>query len=103
MRFYLLLCLTILCYFSQTKNVYAESGEREAILAIMEKASAAVRSNIPDDWRAIQLAQGTTLSLRPSADGPPEVLEMRIANNEKFIADLKPDGHDYIERWPPTQ
>lgn len=24
---------------------------------------------------------------------------MRISNNEAFIADLEPDGHEYTERW----
>ena len=65
----------------------------------MDKAFAAVRSSIADDWRAFQLAEGTTLSFRPGAEGRPEELEMRISNNEDFIADLKPDGHEYLERW----
>ena len=66
---------------------------------VMEKAFSAVRSSIADDWRAIQLAEGTTLSFRPDSDGRPGDLEMRISNNEEFIADLKPDGHEYTERW----
>ncbi len=65
----------------------------------MEKAFAAVHSNNPDDWRAIQLAEGTSLSFRPDPEGRPEELEMQISNNEGFLADLKPDGHDYMERW----
>lgn len=65
----------------------------------MDRTFAAVRSQSPDDWRAIQLAEGTTLSFRPSADEKSDLLEMRIANNEEFIADLKPDGHEYVERW----
>lgn len=94
-----LLCLTGLFIFSQPTNVNAESGDREEILAVMEKAFAAVRSSIADDWRAIQLAEGTTLSFRPDPDGQPDELELRIANNEDFIADLKPDSNEYIERW----
>jgi hypothetical protein len=77
----------------------AESDDREMILAVMEKAFAAVHSNDPDDWRAIQLAEGTSLSFRPSATGNPEELEMRVWSNEEFLADLKPDGHEYVERW----
>jgi hypothetical protein len=99
MRTHLPLCLALLLPFSHIQNVNADPGEREAILAVMEKAFAAVRSSMPEDWRAIQLAQGTTLSFRPGPDGQPEKLEMQISNNEKFIADLKPDGHEYIERW----
>ncbi len=45
------------------------------------------------------MAEGTTLSFRPHPSGKPEELEMRISNNEKFIADLEPDGHEYVERW----
>lgn len=40
-----------------------------------------------------------TLSFRAGHEDQPEDLEMRISNNEAFIADLQPDGHDYLERW----
>ncbi|MGI9204213.1 MAG: hypothetical protein ACR2Q3_09395 [Woeseiaceae bacterium] len=78
---------------------HAQENERTAILAVMEKAFEAVRSNNPDDWRAIQLAEGTTLSFRPHADGTPNRQEMRLARNEAFVSELTDDGHDYHERW----
>lgn len=93
------LCLTGLFILSQPTNANAESGDREAILAVMDKAFDAVRSSIADNWRAIQLAEGTTLSFRPGPEERPEELEMRISNNEDFVADLEPDGHEYMERW----
>ena len=99
MRMHTFFWLTGICILSAPTNAQAESGDRQAILALMNKAFAAVRSGIADDWRAIQLAEGTTLSFRPNAEGRPEELEMRISNNEDFIADLKPDGHEYLERW----
>ena len=99
MRTRTLLCLTGLLAFSQPPCAIAESADREAILAVMDKAFAAVQSNNPHDWRAIQLAEGTSLSFRPLAKGSPEQLEMRMWSNEEFLADLKPDGHDYLERW----
>jgi hypothetical protein len=99
MRTHTTLCLTGLLFLSQPTNAIAESGDREAILAVMDKAFAAVRSNTADDWRAIQLAEGTTLSFRPGPEERPEDLEMRISSNEDFIADLKPDGHEYVEQW----
>lgn len=99
MRTHMLFCLTGLFVFSQPTSAIAESGDREAILAVMDKAFAAVLSNNGDDWRAIQLAEGTTLSFRPGPEERLEKLEMRISNNENFIADLKPDGHEYVERW----
>lgn len=92
-------CLTLLFFLFQAGSVNADSTEREAVLSVMDKAFAAVRSSSPEDWRAIQLAEGTTLSFRPHPDGRPEELEMRISNNEKFIANLEPDGHEYVERW----
>lgn len=94
-----LLCLTLMCTVGHFSIAYGQTDDREAILAVMEKAFAAVRSNNPDDWRAIQLAEGTSLSFRPGPAARPEDLEMRIWNNEGFLADLKPDGHDYVERW----
>ena len=94
-----LLCLTLMCTVSHFNDAYAQSDDREVILAVMEKAFAAVHSNNPDDWRAIQLAEGTSLSFRPGPEGRPEELEMQISSNEEFLAALKPDGHDYMERW----
>jgi hypothetical protein len=94
-----ILCLAMILVVSRSENAFAESADREAILALMDKAFAAVRSSDPDDWRSIQLAEGTTLSFRPGPVGSPEDLEMRISNNEAFIAGLKPDGHEYMERW----
>ena len=99
MRTRTLVFLTGLFVFSRPIHAYAESGDREAILVLMDKAFAAVRSSNPDDWRAIQLAAGTTLSFRPGPEERPEELEMRMTNNEDFIADLQPDGHEYLERW----
>jgi len=99
MRNHLLHCLTLFLLLLQAGYVNADSSEREAILAVMDKAFAAVRSLEPDDWRAIQLAEGTTLSFRQHPGGQPGELEMRISNNEEFIADLEPDGYENIERW----
>lgn len=80
-------------------NAIAQGDERSAILTVMQQAFDAVHSQDPDDWRAIQLTEGTTLSFRPHPDGDTGRLEMRIAQNEAFIADLADDGHEYVERW----
>jgi hypothetical protein len=81
-------------------NATAQSGDQDAILDVMEKAFAAVSSRNPNDWREIQLAEGTTLSFRALPDAEPDALDlMRVSNNEDFIAGLEPDGHDYAERW----
>jgi len=89
----------IFVFVFHAELIRAEASERETILAVMDRAFAAVRSSQPDDWRAIQLADGTTLSFRPQPDGEPGNLEMRVSNNEEFIAKLEPDGHEYVERW----
>lgn len=98
MRACVLVYLTVVV-LSQSITAFAAPGDREEILVVMEKAFAAVRSSNPDDWRAIQLSNGTSLSFRPGPEERPDDLEMRISKNEDFIADLKPDGHDYLERW----
>ncbi|MEO0574979.1 MAG: hypothetical protein AAF004_05910 [Pseudomonadota bacterium] len=73
--------------------------QRQAILIFMDAVFAAVTSSKPDDWRALQLADGTALSFRPGADEDTTELEMRMTSNEAFIANIAPDGHEYIERW----
>jgi hypothetical protein len=77
----------------------AQDDERTAILAVMQQAFDAVRSQDPDDWRAIQLAGGTSLSFRPHPDGRAGQLQMRIAQNEAFVAGQVRDSHEYVERW----
>jgi hypothetical protein len=80
----------------QTNALYADQNERAAILEVAEKVFAAVNTQNPDDWRALQLPQGTTLSFRPHASGEQE---MRMASNEEFIAGLQKNEHDYREFW----
>ena len=74
----------------------AQQSDESAILDVMQRAFDAVRSQDPDDWRAIQLADGTTLSVRKDANSADE---MRISRNEDFIAGSGPDGRDYLEQW----
>lgn len=80
-------------------SVYGQEDDRVAILALMQRAFDAVHSGNPDDWRAIQLGEGISLSFRPHPDGEGGKPEMRMARNEAFAANLKDDGHDYVERW----
>ncbi len=91
--------LALLVFVVPTSNAGAEEDERTAILAVIEQAYDAIRSGNPDDFRAIQLAEGTVLSFRPHPDGEPDKLEMRMARNSVLLEGLKPDGHEYIERW----
>ncbi|MFK8052962.1 MAG: hypothetical protein AB8F65_08285 [Woeseiaceae bacterium] len=77
----------------------AEPNEKQAILEVMAQAFAAVESSNPDDWRAIQLAEGSVLSFRQSREPGNDDLEMRMANNETFVSKIAPDGHQYFEQW----
>ena len=72
-----------------------EVDDRAQILALMDKVFAAVASGDPDDWRAIQLAEGTTLSFRPDGKGGQA---MRIESNEEAIQ-REPTDDAYLERW----
>ena len=72
-----------------------EVDDRAEILALMDKVFAAVASGDPYDWRAIQLAEGTTLSFRPDGEGGQA---MRIESNEEAIQ-REPTNDVYLERW----
>ena len=50
MRTRVLVYLAGMFFFSQSMIADADPGDREAILAVMDKAFAAVRSGNPDDW-----------------------------------------------------
>ena len=96
------LCLVFLCLSLSLPlggQANTEESEREAILALMERAFDAVGSRNPDDMRAIQLAEGTSLSFRPHPNGEAGQLEMRMATNEALVASDMDDGRELLERW----
>lgn len=77
--------------------VRAEDSERTAVLALMDRVFDAVRTRNPDDWRALQLAEGANLSVRPATDDDP--LRLGLVSNEEFVANMSGDGRIYLERW----
>lgn len=87
--------LAALWLCSAAASAEDNANDRAAILELMDKAFAAVASGDPDDWRAIQLAEGTTLSFRPDGEGGQA---MRIASNEEAIQ-REPTDDIYLERW----
>lgn len=92
--------ISCLVFLLASANSSAQDEDRSQILAIIDKAFSAVTSQLPEDWRAIQLPNGTTLSMSATPGGEPELLNrLNIASNDDFIADSAPDGHEYIERW----
>lgn len=78
-------------------NTIADDGDRAAILALVDQAFDAVGSGDPDDMRAIQLAEGTSISFRQHPDGEPGELLMRMSTNEDLLADTTEDK--LVERW----
>ena len=80
-------------------NAYSHDEDRQAVLDLMQLGFDALASGDPDDMRAIQLAEGTSLSLRPMKDGAPGALEMRISTNEVLAAAGAGDPRKYLERW----
>lgn len=93
------LILAGMVVLAQPMSVLADTGDREAILAVTEKAFDAVRSGNPDDWRAIQLPEGSQLSFRPHSSGEPGKLEFRMANNEEAAVSMQEDDSQYDEFW----
>jgi len=91
-----LLALSFLLLMS-AGNTVADDGDRAAILALVDKAFYAVGSGDPDDMRAIQLAEGMSISFRQHPDGEPGELLMRMSTNEALLADTTEDK--LVERW----
>jgi len=94
-RLQLALALTLVLMTS----ALGQDGESAAVLAVMDRAFDAVTSGNPDDWRAIQLAEGLSISFRPDTSGEPGKLEMRMRNNEEEAVTTAADGHEYVEGW----
>ncbi len=77
----------------------AETDDKTALLALAEKAFDAVNTQAAEDWRAIQYADGVTISFRQDPDGAPGVQKMRFMTNEEFLAAFPPTENDYREFW----
>lgn len=80
-------------------NAVADNDDLGAILELMDQAFYAVGSGNPDDMRAIQLAEGTSISFRQHPDGTSGELLMRMNTNEALLtADTSRDDK-FVERW----
>ncbi len=86
-------------FMLSAENSVAEDNDRAEILALMDKAFYAVGSGNPDDARAIQLAQGTSISFRQHPDGKPGELLMRMTTNEALLAGDIDNDDKFVERW----
>jgi hypothetical protein len=77
----------------------AAEQDREEILALMDAAFEAIGASDADGLRAIQLAEGMTISFRQDPDGAAGELLMRMTTNEELVAATANTGDEYVERW----
>jgi len=77
----------------------AEDDDRAAVLNLIDRAFYAVGSGNPDDMRAIQLAEGTSISIRQHPDGSPGELLMRVSTNEALLQSESSSDDRFVERW----
>lgn len=80
-------------------TAHADVEQRDAILAVIEKAFAAISSGNADDARATQLADGMSISFRAHPDGEPGRFLMRMNTNEELLTNQAGDEQQYLERW----
>lgn len=79
-------------------SAQAASDPKQAILKLMDAAFEAVASGDPDDWAAIQLANGTSISLRQDPANPGQFVQ-KMMSNEAMVAEAIADENEYLERW----
>ena len=84
---------------SSAANAVAGDDDLEAILELMDQAFYAVGSGNPDDMRAIQLAEGTSISFRQHPEGASGELLMRMNTNEALLMADTGSDEKFVERW----
>ena len=82
-----------------TSTAIADDDERADVVAVMDKAYAAILSGKPEDWQGVVLPAGNVLSFRPRPDGEPGELEMRMETNEAQTSGDHSGGPELVERW----
>ena len=75
----------------------AATEQEKAILELMDAAFEAVASGDPDEWAAIQLANGTSISLRQDPANPGQFVQ-KMMSNEAMVAEAIADENEYLER-----
>ena len=76
----------------------ADDDERAAILAVVDRAYEAIRTQDNEIWREILLPDGINLSFRPSDQGG-EPDQMGVRTFKYLLANPIHDEHQYVERW----
>jgi hypothetical protein len=88
----------VLLFLLVSAGTSAQTDDRTAILALMQQAFLAVGSDDPEDMRALQLADGTSISMRPHSNGKKGKFEMRLSTNEAFL-DGPIEQRRLVEAW----
>lgn len=90
----------LIAFFFLPAIVSAEQDDvtRHEILALMDRAFAAISSNNREELRAIHLDNGTSTVFRPHPYKPDE-FQMRLSTNLAFIEAGGDGDGEYLERW----
>ncbi|WP_416306263.1 hypothetical protein [Neptunicella sp. SCSIO 80796] len=96
------ICLAIIACFLSTASATEVETDKQAVLKVADKIFDAVSSGNPDDWRALQLAEGVNIALIRQKDSDNQEYAMRLVTNEAFASKVSPSEHHYIERWTET-
>ena len=80
-------------------TAFGSDNDREEILALIDQAFDAIGSGDNEALRAIQLADGTSISFRRSPDGAAGQMVMRMTTNEELLEASDASGDTFVERW----
>ena len=88
--------LAALLLFSTAAFTQDETSDQAAILALLDKAFAAVASGDPDDWRPLLMEEARSLDILIESDGK---ASPRERSYREYLATLTPGQHRFFERW----
>lgn len=75
------------------------NDETDAILAVVDRAYEAIKTQDNEIWTDILLPEGLNLSFRSGKDGGSELDERGVRSFEFLLANPSHDEHEYVERW----
>ncbi|MDT8449197.1 MAG: hypothetical protein RQ847_03390 [Wenzhouxiangellaceae bacterium] len=88
--------LAVFLLSSVAATAQDQASDRAAILAVIDKAFAAVASGDPKDWRPLLTDQARSLDFVVEPDGTASPRERSFRD---FLATLKPGDRRLFERW----
>lgn len=88
--------LALFLLVSAASHGQNEADDEAAILALLDRAFAAVASGDPDDWRALLTEQARSLDFLIESDGTASPRERSFS---AYLETLKPGERRLFERW----